>query len=604
MRSNNNNLVQGKYVTGKQSVVGDPRRKWEDRVHASIVERANGEPLLVGIVADGVGSADLGARGAQLAIDTVLQELKHSQDDDIPALIEHAVVVANKRVYEDNQENEGDGLSTLVVMVIYQDRCYVGNVGDSRAYWVRGEKKKILQLTRDHSYYNIYGGDPNASNAGVVVNAIGNKPEVQVDLGFYLEPGIEQEKAYRLGYAGVPLQSGDAIVLCSDGLIKEDPQGTPYVQMNEIIDAVQSEYETDRAAIKMVSHAEGRRPDDNVSAVTIQYLTPDMILARKSQSEKHQKMSRLRRVGVGVTGMLAVAVIGFLVYRLSQKPATVLETVEVVITNTAMPTVTPTQPIDPGQARVDQVWGSGASVVAGQYVEMDTTVSSGSEGLWIVVGEQIGSAGDIVLFGDSKVQVAFEERMKPTLEGGAVYVRPGSGRAEVYFRQWEGVKATVRGSRMIVEVQENDIWVYCFEGECLLDPGGIADPMKIPVGWKRRYDAGQAQADAPIEMTADEKWDWNVRCHYCMEGVASVPTLTPTPKPVYIEPTKEKNGNHDQPTVVPPTVVPPTQVPPTVQPPTDPPPTDPPPTDPPPTDPPPTDPPPGPGKPPTKTPKK
>ena len=198
------NVIQGKYVLGSKSVVGDPRRRWEDRAYVGEIQRPNNEPLVVGIVADGVGSADFGARGAQLAIDTVIASLQDSHGDDIPALIDAAVASANSTVYRDNQKNAGDGLTTLVIAVICKDRCYVGNVGDSRAYWAQlpadGKQGRILPLTRDHSYYNIYGGDPNSAEAGIVVNAIGKKPSVQVDCGFYLKKDESQQDDPKKAY--------------------------------------------------------------------------------------------------------------------------------------------------------------------------------------------------------------------------------------------------------------------------------------------------------------------------------------------------------------------------------------------------------------------
>lgn len=525
-----NTLILGKFVIGKQSVVGDPRRKWEDRVYTSFVEREIDDPLVVGIVADGVGSADFGARGAQLAVDTVVDNLHKSRGDDIPALLKSAMEAANSAVYMDNQANEGDGLSTLVVMVVYRGRCYVGNVGDSRAYWVRGEKKKILQLTRDHSYYNVYGGDPKAENANVVVNAIGHKPDVQVDFGFYLEPDITKEDAYRMGYAGVPLQPGDAIVLCSDGLIKEDEDGHPYARSEEIIEAVSSEYDADRAAIKMVSLAEGRRPGDNVSVVTLQYLTPQIIHEAKTKTQQAKNRQTLLRVGAGVVAFVAIVVIGVLGYQLSQKPTQVT----VFQTLTPAPTMTATQPIDPGQARVDQVNGTDASVVTGQILEPGTQVTTGEGGVQVVVGAENG-AGVIYLFGGSAIQLNFTEKLQPILQSGALYIQPARGMGEVHFAQWPMVKATVTGSRMIVQVQNGDVWVYCFEGECWLVVGEEA--RTIDLGSKRVYhvDVG-VWGDAMI-MEYEEKWDWNVKCNFCMFEI--VPSPTPTSTPIPAQPTKK-----------------------------------------------------------------
>lgn len=117
-------------------MVGDPRRKWEDRVFAAEIQRTKGEPLIVGIVADGVGSALFGLRGAQLALDTALHTLERSEGNDISSVLEKALEAANQVVYQENQKHEGDGLTTLVAAVIFKDRCYIGNVGDSRAYWI------------------------------------------------------------------------------------------------------------------------------------------------------------------------------------------------------------------------------------------------------------------------------------------------------------------------------------------------------------------------------------------------------------------------------------------------------------------------------------
>ncbi len=85
--TNSFSLIQGKYVIGKHSVVGDPRRKYEDRVDVREIQRPNRESLIVGIVADGVGSADFGSLGAQLAIDIVIRFLKQSEGNDISSIL-------------------------------------------------------------------------------------------------------------------------------------------------------------------------------------------------------------------------------------------------------------------------------------------------------------------------------------------------------------------------------------------------------------------------------------------------------------------------------------------------------------------------------------
>lgn len=524
------NAIQGKYILGECTKVGDPRRKHEDRVFTAEITSASGLPLLVGIVADGVGSADSGERGAQLAIDTVCRVFKETHDNRIPDMIEYALQEANRQVYEENQRASGDGLTTLVVAVIYNDRCFVGNVGDSRAYWVQGgDKGKMLQLTRDHSYYNMYGGsDPDSEDASILVNAIGRKSEVYVDTGFYLdgERG-DADQALRRGLNGLPLKPGDSIVLCSDGLIKNDPMGSRYATDAEIANAIRTEYDPNAAAVKMVSAALGRRPDDNVSAVTMQFLTPTIIAHMKSQSESAKQMQKIKRIGAIAFALISLILIVTLGVRAARNPATVT----VIQTTTAMPTLTPTRPVDPGTARVDYA-APGSNVGLGQELTPNTQIVAGGNGVLIRTGEQGGYTGAMYWFGGSAGMVNFDiDHMAPSLASGALYVNPGHNKTEVLFAQWVDLRATVEGSRMIVEIVGSDIWIYCFEGDCLLDPGSGRDLLKIQPGYKRMYSPNSGQASAPEEMTYDEKWTWNVKCNYCMLGWNGLPTPTPTAVP-------------------------------------------------------------------------
>lgn len=525
--------IQGKYVLGGETKVGDPRRKHEDRIFSGEVRSVGGQNYIVGIVADGVGSADSGERGAQLAIDTVVNKIQNSQGENVTDLIETAIRTANSAVYNENQDNEADGLTTIVVVVIHNDRCFVGSVGDSRAYWIQsGNKGKMLQLTRDHSYYNMHGGDPTAEDASVLVNAIGRKADVYVDLGFYLNGEQDDgEKALRLGLNGLPLKPGDSIVLCSDGLIKTNPMGERYATDAEIVNAIQTEYETKDAAIKMVSAALGRRPDDNVSAVTIQYLTPEIRGKMKASVARAKLRQKITRISAGIFALAALGIIAMLGFQLSQKPQ------QVFLTLTPIPTMTATQPIDPGKARVDQVNGIGANVSMGQFLDTGTMLISSDSGLQVIVGEQNNRAGVIYLFGNSAMQLNFSEKMAPILHVGAIYLQPGSGVAEVYFSQWPdlNLKASVSGSRMIVELQGDAVWIYCFEGTCQLFIG--LRSQVIPVGSKQKYQVTSDLWGDVITMPYDEKWDWNVMCNFCMFGIVSTPT--PTAAPFQSQPTKK-----------------------------------------------------------------
>ena len=264
------NLLEGRYALGEKSLAG-ARSLLEDRIFSGLVNRESAPSLLVAVVADGSGCQDYDSSTTELAIVSVLDELSSSQGTYIAELIESAILSANKRVYKMNQDLDRDGTTSLLLAVIFEDRLYVGNVGNNRAYWISATGK-MVQLTRDHTFYNLYGGDPDCDEAHLVVNSIGKYENVDVDQSFYLEDLRDERKSFNLGLKGLPIQPGDSLLLCTDGLVKCDLSQKRYASDEEIIEALLSEHLPNKAATKIISRAEGRRVDENVSVVTIQRL--------------------------------------------------------------------------------------------------------------------------------------------------------------------------------------------------------------------------------------------------------------------------------------------------------------------------------------------
>ena len=518
------------FVLGSNSVVGDPRRKWEDRVFVGEISRDKNDKLIVGIVADGVGNADLGSAGAQRTIDVVIETLGYSHGNNIPLILSAAIERANTILYQDNQRTESEGLTTIVVAIIFRERCYIANVGDSRAYWVQDSSKnengKLLQLTRDHTYYNTYGGDPDSEDADILVNAIGKKPQVKVDLGLYLK-GNDYDAAYLLGKQGLPLKPGDTIMLCSDGLIKSSPQGVPYIKESEIHSALRTEIKPDMAAIKIVSAAEGRRPDDNVSAVTIQYLS-DEIIEQSSKPGLEERLSKFllqNKVIFAWASIVLLIFMGLMVIGLSywKRPSNPqLVPVEVIITATTGVLPTATQHINTGDAVVLEGFGPIDSKLAGTHLISGELIDS-DQGLKIAIGEENGT-GIIYLFENSSASIIFDDKLHPILNHGAIYVQPGGvGWAEVHFNDI-GIYARVIGSRMIVEMTDTVILLYCFEGDCEWKLGNTA--VSVPAGSKLAYRIGEPgiRQNSHTSMSTSEILKWNQRCNYCIGGVPPTPT--------------------------------------------------------------------------------
>lgn len=110
------------------------------------------------IVADGMGGYNGGDIASSLAVETaknyIINNFKETpkDKDSIIQLLGSSIEYANMVVYEKAKENpnlQGMG-TTLEICLIYNNKVYIGHVGDSRVYRIR--KEFIRKLTQDHSY--------------------------------------------------------------------------------------------------------------------------------------------------------------------------------------------------------------------------------------------------------------------------------------------------------------------------------------------------------------------------------------------------------------------------------------------------------------------
>ncbi len=596
----------GKFVLGHYSKVGDELkggRDLEDRCDCRTLTTAGGLKLLVGVVADGVGGNRQGELAAQTALDATYDSLEKSTGSNIPILLENAVLQANQEVFARTQGSQKIS-TTLVVAVVYQDRAYVANVGDSRAYLVR--KGKLTQLTRDHNFALINKVSPNHPNASVLVRAMGLKPTVEPDLGFYV--GTDDETvALERGVQGLPLKPGDAILLCSDGLVKSKG-GVRYAKDEEIVEATEREFAANMAARAMVSIATGREANDNVSAVTIQYLDPALVAEAQSKTQAYRQRQQLVRyaiLGGGVLlGLLVIVLAVNLVVLQNQPTATpVIATPQIitkestrVITNTPAPTQPPTptatattQPVAANERRIEEVQGAvmvldpanvESPAVAGSPLIPGSKITVGpNSGIRILVGDAGSGAspevGMIYLYADSSARLTLESKLNLELLSGAAFVQPAPNRsAEVKLPNHNNIIASVTGSRMVVDLRPavGGVRLYCFEGTCRLAKPDLTE-VRVPVGQWRTFHPDTGVMDEPKPMTYEEQWQLARWCSACLGMLVPTPTVGPKASAT---PSPEASGsrpNPGQPTAItvnpvlpttpvpPPTVITPATVP-------------------------------------------
>src|SRR3990172_8406269 len=233
----------------------------EDRCAVEHFVTRSGLRLDVAVVCDGVGGEEYGERAAQLAVDAVLAYLRSSQETEIPRLITAAVRAANAAVVAESERLEGTRAmaSTMALALIANGQTlHIGNVGDSRIYLCRDGT--FQQLTRDHTFANVMvwlgklSREAAASNpdADKVMRALGLHPTLQVDQGVYLST-TDYSQANEVGRPGIALQTGDSVLLCSDGLLKNAPStGQPLITADEITRTLQT-YEGQAAARALIS---------------------------------------------------------------------------------------------------------------------------------------------------------------------------------------------------------------------------------------------------------------------------------------------------------------------------------------------------------------
>jgi serine/threonine protein phosphatase PrpC len=98
-------------------------------------------------VADGVGDGEGAREAARLLVEELVRAYYARGDENLAEMLREAIREANTRATQKLRSPQG--AATLVAAVLKQDLLYLANVGDSRAYLLRGGQAR--QLTHDHA---------------------------------------------------------------------------------------------------------------------------------------------------------------------------------------------------------------------------------------------------------------------------------------------------------------------------------------------------------------------------------------------------------------------------------------------------------------------
>ncbi len=209
-------------------------------------------------VCDGMGGAAAGEVASQLAVDIIYERLTEGEPplekDELARRLVNAVEDAGVRIFNEaraDRTRRGMG-TTATIAALLDETLFVAQVGDSRAYILRGEK--LVQVTRDQSLVNqlIEAGQLTEEEAetfehnNIILQALGTADTVQVDL------------------THVELRKNDTLMVCSDGLsgmIRAD-------EMREVLLAVPDPLEACKVLTERANLAGGH---DNITVIVARF---------------------------------------------------------------------------------------------------------------------------------------------------------------------------------------------------------------------------------------------------------------------------------------------------------------------------------------------
>lgn len=208
------------------------------------------------VVCDGMGGVSGGQIASDICVKEVSAHIKKGYHNgmsmkSVKNLLVSAITAANIRIFEaagENSEYFGMG-TTVVALIILNGFAAVAHVGDSRAYFISDEIKRI---TRDHSVvqFLVDSGRITPEQArthperNVITRAVGVCEEVDVDVDI------------------LPINSGEKVLICTDGLYD-------YISDDEMLEVVKNTdiEEPTRLLVEMANNAGGK---DNITVVTVE----------------------------------------------------------------------------------------------------------------------------------------------------------------------------------------------------------------------------------------------------------------------------------------------------------------------------------------------
>ncbi|MBK8172350.1 MAG: serine/threonine-protein phosphatase [Sandaracinaceae bacterium] len=241
-------------------------------------------------VCDGMGGAAAGEVASQMAVDTVFEIMSAGgapkDRDDFARRLVKSIEEAGARIFASakiDRTRRGMG-TTSTVAGLMDKMLFVGQIGDSRAYVLRGSD--FNQVTKDQSLVNqlIEAGQLTEEEAesfehqNIILQALGTADSVQVDLTF------------------LELRRGDRVMVCSDGL-----SGLVHpLMIKDVMAAVKDQRACCATLIEMARTGGGH---DNITVIVADFDGSDLPDAKESPQKVAYQQYPLPHVEEGRRSM-------------------------------------------------------------------------------------------------------------------------------------------------------------------------------------------------------------------------------------------------------------------------------------------------------------
>jgi serine/threonine protein phosphatase PrpC len=225
-------------------------------------------------VSDGMGGALAGEVASRMAVDTVRDRMLQLQAHEVYSRLPFherlrlSIEEANILIHGESQTNPAHkGLgATFTGVATLGSQVFFGQVGDSRAYLIRGGN--IVRTTKDQSLVQqlIDAGQITEEEAethsyrNVILQALGAHGSVNVEVGC------------------LTLCNMDTLVICSDGL-------SGKVHQDEIAQIVHESRDFKSACQLLINLANERGGEDNITVVIAQFSGSGLALPETPQGE-------------------------------------------------------------------------------------------------------------------------------------------------------------------------------------------------------------------------------------------------------------------------------------------------------------------------------